>query len=601
MKNVIEYKFKSLPECFFNRVKESGDEVGYIYHDGKEWRTIKWKELGELVKKCASALIALGINKGDRVNVFGYNSLEWVIADFGILTAGGVVVPIYHTLPADQAGYIIKDCEGKIVFVENSVALDKVKSLKGELPDVKKVVVFKGLQKGDGDWVMTFDEFLKIGEEKYDENKIQERLGNINLDDLACFVYTSGTTGPPKGVMQTHRNHLAMAEMLYSIKDFRGDDVLYLFLPVAHSFARAAWYGAPFIGYKTIISRGIDKVIEDVGQTKPTILPSVPRIFEKVYDAVHQSAQASPLKRIIFNWAVKVGKERSKYIINKKPIPFFLSLKYKIAFNLVFKKLHQRLGGNIRFFISGGAPLSAEIAEFFHAADLLIIEGYGLTETTPALTINRLDNYKFGTVGLPLPGVEIKIAEDGEILARGPNIALGYFKKEEDTKEAFRENGWFHTGDIGEFDPDGFLKITDRKKDIIVTAGGKNIAPQIIENMIKAESPLISQVVMIGDKKPYCVALVSLNEEELKNWAKIHAKSNRSIDELVRDEEVKEEVKRVIEKVNSKLASYETIKKFRIVPKDFTIERGELTPTLKVKRKVVMERYKDLIEEMYSS
>ncbi len=600
MTEALKFPFKNLPEMFFKRVEKDPDRVAYIYHDGTQWKKATWKETGEKVKQAASAIINMGLEKGDRVCIFGYNSYPWLIADYGTLCAGGVVVPIYHTLPADQAGYIIKDCEAKFVFVENEVALEKVKSVKDEIPFVKKVITFSGLDRGDGEWLMTFEEFMQEGISNPREEEIQRRVESVDTDALACFVYTSGTTGPPKGVMQSHRNHLAMAEMLQSIGTFEEDDLMYLFLPVAHSFARAAWYGAPFIGFTIAISRGIDKVVDDLQEIKPTIVPSVPRIFEKIYDAVHSNAMASPVKKKIFDWAVKVGKERSKYIINKKPVPLLLKIKYKIAFALVFKKLHERVGGRIRFFISGGAPLSAEIAEFFHAADLLVLEGYGLTETTPAVTINRAEAYKFGTVGLPLPGVELKIADDGEILAKGPNIALGYYKKEAETKEAFEESGWFHTGDIGEFDEDGFLRITDRKKDLIVTAGGKNIAPQIIENMVKAETPLISQVVMIGDKKPYCVALVSLNEEELKKWADNQGKGDKSLEELARDSEVENIVRQAIERVNARLASFETIKKFRIVPRDFTIENGELTPTLKVKRKVVMQKYKDLIEQMYA-
>jgi long-chain acyl-CoA synthetase len=393
-----------------------------------------------------------------------------------------------------------------------------------------------------------------------------------------------------------------MVEMLYDIGDIREDDVCLLFLPLAHSFAKAVEYVHPRFGIKIAFAESIDKVIDNLAEVRPTVFPSVPRVFEKVYAKVRANAEASPIKKKIFDWAISVGKKYGDYKIKGQKPPLGLSIKHKIAHKLVFSKIHERVGGRIRFFISGGAPLSKEIAEFLWSVGLLVLEGYGLTETTPAISINTTREFKFGTVGKPLKWVEVKIAEDGEILARGPNIAKGYWKKPKETEEVFKPDGWFHTGDIGIIDEDGFLKITDRKKDLIKTAGGKYVAPQPIENAIKAGSPLISQAVVIGDARPYCVALITLNKDEVLNFAKAKGlDTSKSYEEIINDPVIVSEIQRVVDEVNSKLASFETIKKFRIIPQDFMIEDGSLTPTLKVKRKVIMERYKDIINEMYSS
>ena len=598
----IKIPYRNLAELFLKRAEETPDETAYIYKSDGEWKEMNWKDFVERAKVVASGLIELGVKREDRVAIYSYNRLEWIMCDLGIFMSGGISVPIYHSLPFNQSSYIINDSDTVVVFAENPDIVNEMREKRGEIPLVTRIISFdEGVE--EDDFVMRWSSFQKLGEESLEKNvsKIKENIDSMRPEDIATIVYTSGTTGVPKGVVQTHLNHLSMVEMLADIGDIRKDDIGLLFLPLAHSFARAVEYVHPKIGLKMAIAESIEKVVDNLAEVRPTIFPSVPRVFEKVHARVVSEAEKSPLKKKIFDWALRVGREVGELKLKKQDIPFSLNLKYKIAHKLVFSKLHKRLGGRIRFFVSGGAPLPKEIADFFWAAGLLILEGYGLTETTPALTINRTYDFKFGTVGKPLKWVEIKIAEDGEILARGPNIAKGYWKKPKETAEVFEESGWFHTGDIGEFDEDGFLKITDRKKDLIKTAGGKYVAPQPIENEIKTKSPLISQVVVIGDMRPYCVALITLNKEETIKWAEQNGIPTSDWNALINHEKLLGEIQSVIDEVNSHLASFETIKKFRILPDDFTIEDGSLTPTLKVKRRVIMKRYKDVIDTMYSS
>lgn len=603
MQYEVKIPFRNIPDLYRWRVNETPDRPAFSYKKDNQWVDISWKDFFERAKCIASALIHLGFKKGNTAAIYSYNRLEWVLADLGILLAGGTSVTIYHSLPFNQSSYIINDSDSIFVFAENKAIIEEMKEKRTEIPNVQKVISFDDRVE-EGDFIISFKTFEDLGRSylKNYEKQIEENIEKIKLDDIATLVYTSGTTGIPKGVIQTHLNHLSMVEMLYDIGDIRDDDVCLLFLPLAHSFAKAVEYSHPRFGIKIAFAESIDKVIDNLVEVRPTIFPSVPRVFEKVYAKVRANAEASPIKKKIFDWAISVGKKYGDYKIKGQKPPLGLSIKHKIAHKLVFSKIHERVGGRIRFFISGGAPLSKEIAEFFWAAGLLILEGYGLTETTPAISINTTREFKFGTVGKPLKWVEVKIAEDGEILARGPNIAKGYWKKPKETEEVFKPDGWFHTGDIGIIDEDGFLKITDRKKDLIKTAGGKYVAPQPIENAIKAGSPLISQAVVIGDARPYCVALITLNKDEVLNFAKAKGlDTSKSYEEIINDPVIVSEIQRVVDEVNSKLASFETIKKFRIIPQDFMIEDGSLTPTLKVKRKVIMERYKDIINEMYSS
>ena len=593
----------TLAKMFWSRVERSGDRPAQQFKQGGAWQTRTWREVGDVVRELALGLIALGRGKGDAVALLSASRAEWVQADFAIFSAGCITVPIYPSYPPDLIAYVIKDSGARTVFVEDAAQLAKVLEAREQIPQLEHVIVMNGY---DGPQpakaVMTWETLRRTGRDKAETHKstLAERVTTGRPEDVASIVYTSGTTGPPKGVVQTHGNHIAALAASKSSTPVQEGWVHLLFLPLAHSFARLESFLGVAHGLTTAFAENLDKLRDNLPETRPHFICSVPRVFEKVYAGVLAAAQAgSPLKRRIFQWAVAVGRDVSRHQQRGQPVPAGLELKRRVAHALVFSKLHARLGGRLQWAVSGGAPLSRDIAEFFHAAGILLLEGYGLTETCPALTFNRPDRYKFGSVGQALPGVELKIAPDGEILARGANVATrGYYKQPEATREVFEPDGWFHTGDIGRLDEDGFLFITDRKKDLIVTAGGMNVAPQNIENLLKAD-PFISQVMVHGDRRPYPVALITLNTEELGKFAREQGVLTSDPGALVRHPKIVERVARTVEEKNSNLQSYAKIKKFSILPDDFTLEGGELTPTLKVKRKVVSEKYKKELEGLY--
>ncbi|MBI2891202.1 MAG: long-chain fatty acid--CoA ligase [Nitrospirae bacterium] len=592
-----ELQGKTIPAIFRERVNKSGPKTAQHYKRAGGWETKTWLEVRQIADEIALGLMALGVKEREAVAILSASRAEWVWCDVAIMSAGGVTIPIYPSSTPEQVAYILNDSESVAVIAENTAQLEKLQAVRDQLKTVKHVIAIED-RKGKG--VKSLDEVREAGRSG-DLKALEKRIQAIKPDDLATIVYTSGTTGLPKGVMQSHTNHVSMAKMLATIGDFREGDSNLLFLPLAHSFARSEEYAGIYLGYETWFAESIDKVADNLGESRPTIFASVPRVYEKVYAKVQAGAAESPVKKKIFDWALTVGRQVSQKVQKKESVPVGLALQQKLAHKLVFSKLHARLGGRIRFCISGGAPLSREIAEFFHAAGILVIEGYGLTETCPALTINRLEEFRFGSVGKPIPGVEIKIAEDGEILGRGPNIALGYYKLADETKQAFLEDGWFATGDIGEFDPDGFLRITDRKKDLIKTAGGKYVAPQYVENLLKAKDPLISQAMVHGDKRPFCSALIALNAEELKPFLKgAGLNDSAGLSEAAREPKVVERIQASVNAVNAKLGSWEQVKKFALVPEDFTQENGMLTPTLKVRRKEVTRKYESVLDSMYA-
>ncbi|HEY4715975.1 MAG TPA: long-chain fatty acid--CoA ligase [bacterium] len=600
----MKYEFKNLGQMFFSRMSRYTDNPALRYKKDGQWVDVTWKEAGDSVKAIASALLAIGVKRGDKISIQSQSRLEWVLCDIGALSIGAITVPIYPSNTAEQSEYIINDSEAKVLIVENLMQLDKIKQIRQKIPNVIKIIVIKELTKSEDKTISSLDELINLGksELKKNDEQIKKILEEISIEDVATLVYTSGTTGSPKGVIQTHKNHIAMSTNLYKVYSHNPGDINLLFLPLAHSFARGIEFFGIYSGTGIMaFAESVEKIAQNLVEVKPQVMASVPRIFEKVYQAVLSGAQASPVKKKIFDWALEVGKQVSRLIQKKQPVPLGLRIKRSIAHKLVFSKLHAKLGGRIRFFISGGAPLSRDIAEFFHAAGILILEGYGLTETVPATHINRIDGYKFGTVGQLIPGVEVKIAPDGEIIVRGDNIATkGYFKKPEATAESFTADGWFKTGDIGEIDSEGFLKITDRKKDMIKTAGGKFVAPQNIENILKTD-PFVSQAVVIGDQRPYCVVLIAVNKEEAEKFAKGNGIQYKDYSDLIKNPQIRERVKHTIDAVNSKLASFESLKKFELLPQDLTQEGGELTPTLKVKRKVIMQKYNELVDSMYKN
>jgi len=592
---------ETIPELFLSAVRERPRPDCFSFRDKKtsQYVDVASTEAYRRVRALRHGLKSLGLRKGDRAALLSENRLEWALADLGILCAGGVTVPIYPTLLPDTIGYILNDCKPKVIFLSTAEQAEKVHSLRSKMPFLQDVIAFEA---ADLPNIMPFAKLLQIGANIVAENPPEPRedSGPSDRDDLASIIYTSGTTGDPKGVMLTHHNFVSNVLGTEEVMDFTPQDRCLSFLPLSHVFER-------LVGYYTMLYRGvgiayadaIDTVPQDMLDAKPTIVVSVPRLYEKIYARVLGTALAgSPLKKNIFFWARQVGEDYGHKMRGGESISGLLKFKYNLAQRLVFKKLQARTGGKLRFFISGGAPLSPKINEFFYAAGLIILEGYGLTETSPILTANTFKNFKIGSVGKPFPGTEIKIAEDGEILARGAQIMKGYYNNEPATREVLSEDGWFATGDIGHLDEEGFLFITDRKKDVIVTAGGKNIAPQPIENAIK-ENKFVSQVVVLGDKQPYLSCLIVPNFETLQEHAVKSSLAFTDLSGLIKHPEIAALFDSQIEHINAKLPSFNQIKKYALLDHEFTLEGGELTPTLKVKRWAIARKYRQVIDNLY--
>lgn len=588
---------QNLLQSFLESVEKFDQRPCFRFKKNNQWKTLTWKEAEEEVREIALGLKSLGVGKGDMVALFSSTRLEWTLCDLGVLSLGAVTVPIYQSNTAEQAAFILKNSGARVAFVENRPLHQKIASERRGLPDLRKVILISG--KGNGEeGVLTLDQLQKAGRDG-DADAWRKGMDRIRGDDMATLVYTSGTTGPPKGAMLSHGNFLAELAACRRLFDISEKDTSIIFLPLAHIISRVMQFFQIQVGFVQAYAESIDKLIDNIGEIRPHFFVSVPRIFEKVHERVLQQVEAgSPLKKGIFSWASAIGRKVSLRKQQGKTVGILLSLQERLASLLVFDKLKRRLGGRLRYAVCGGAPLSKEISEFFHAAGILILEGYGLTETTAAINCDTVNDFRFGTVGKSVFGVEEKIAPDGEILVRGPVVFQGYYRDPEATRQVLTPDRWFKTGDIGEFTPDGFLRITDRKKDIIVTAGGKNIAPQNIENILKAV-PFISQVMVHGDKRKYLSALVTLNQEAVEKFARKEGIPYRDFGELTRHPKVFSLVKRAIDEKNRGLASFETIKRFAILENDFSQETGELTPTLKVKRKFVSDKYKGILDQLY--
>ena len=589
----------TLTQLFFEAVDRfSSKGAALRYKQGGKWHDVTHQELARKVHHAAVGLWELGVCPGDKVAILSANRPEWAIADYACLTARCADIPIYPTIPGHQVAYILNDSQAVAAFVADRTQYQKIAEHRPELPNLKHIICFD--PPGDDEGVISLQELCQRGaaaENKYPNYK--KDACAIGENDLATLIYTSGTTGAPKGVMTTHRNIASNVEATLKVIDVGPEDSCLSLLPLSHTFERMAGHYIMFHSGTTIsYAESIDQVPANLLEVRPTIVLSVPRLFEKIYGRVLENATAgSAVKRRIFFWARGTAEAWADLALAGKQIPGGLAFKKKIADKLVFSKLQGRTGGRIRFFVSGGAPLYPEIARFFFAAGIPILEGYGITETSPVISVNPLESPRMGTVGPPLPGVEVKIAQDGEILARGPNVMAGYHNNPEATREAIDEDGWFHTGDIGELDSDNYLKITDRKKDIIVTAGGKNIAPQPIENKVKANQYVLNAV-MVGDKRKFPLILVVPNVDGLEAWA-VGQKVLTDPGEFLKHPDVVAKIEAEVMGCFGDLASYEIPKKVQIIETDFSIEAGELTPTLKVKRKVVEEKYKDLIDALY--
>ncbi len=594
--------FESVAALFLSRVERTPSVLAYKFPTGRDtWGSMTWGEAGERVKHIACGLHALGLEREHRVGILSTTRLEWILADMATLCAGGATTTIYPSNTPEECAYILGDSQASFAFAEDNGQAAKLVEVRDQLPSLRQVVVFDGDAGHDG-FVLTLADLEEKGRAFAEANpgKYEAIAGEVKRDDLSTLIYTSGTTGKPKGVELIHDCWLFEAEAIDQLGILSPDDHQYLWLPLSHSFGKVLEVAQLHIGFPTTVDGRIPKLVDNLAIVKPTFMAAAPRIFEKVYNkVVTGAAEKGGLTYKIFTWAVGVGRRVSALTQQgKKPGPL-LGAQFKVADKLVFSKLRARFGGRVRFFISGSAPLSRDMAEFFHAAGILILEGYGLTESSAATFVNVPSNYKFGTVGPPLPGVEVKIApEDGEVLLKARGVMRGYHNLPEATAEIL-EDRWLRTGDIGELDADGYLRITDRKKDLIKTSGGKYVAPQKLEAKLKALCPYLSQVLVHGNMRNFCSALVTLDEESIKGWATERGLGSKSTTELAEDPQVRELVQDAIKVLNADLASYETLKRFAILPKDLSVEDGELTPSLKVKRKVVETKYKDVLDGFY--
>jgi len=595
---------KTIPELYRFLTEEYAPKTGkYIIKRkvNEQYEGISYKELKEETDLFAFGLSALGIKRGDCAALISENRPEWVYADFALQMLGVVNVPVYPSLTSDSIEYILNDSESKIVIVSTKFQLNKLVKISDKCKYLKNIIIFNEHEFDPNvKDLHTFKSIQQKGRIVRDESPdlLIQSSSIINENDTCTIIYTSGTTGEPKGVVLTHKNILSNVNSALETFPITHEDVFLSFLPLCHIFERMAGYYTAFASGCTVCyAESIEKVAANLLEVKPTIMTSVPRLFERIYSKILKNVESQPAKKQkIFFWAVEIGRQ---YMQLKKrgSVPVALNLKHKIADKLVFKKLREKTGGNLRFFISGGAALSRDLGEFFEAVGIQILEGYGLTESSPVLAANKPDDYKFGTVGKPFPGVEIKIASDGEIMARGPNIMQGYFKKRKESEETLKD-GWLHTGDIGVFDGDGFLMITDRKKHLFKTSAGKYIAPTPIENIFLA-SKYIDQFVLIGDRRMFLSALIVPDFEAVKEYADSHKIVYKNEEDLVKNDDIYKLLEEDMARFQKKLANYERVRKFVLLERPFTIENGEITPSLKIKRKVVEEKYGDLIERMY--
>ncbi len=584
---------KTIPAIYLNRIKASGPKVAFITISGD--KTMSWNEVNGYIRAIYNFLCNQNLRRLEKVAIISQSRPEWIMTDIAIQCAQLVTVPIYPNNTIEDVSYILSHSDSKLIFLEDSTQYEKIKKVFLKTSKEVPIVIFDAPNNLKG--ALSFKEL--ISSYSMPVRDFEDSAKSVNEDDPFSIVYTSGTTGVPKGVVLTQKNIVSEISSVICGLNITENDVSVTFLPFAHILGRVESLACVYVGFAIGFAENINKVAEAILKIKPTILVSVPRIYEKIFIKIKSAVEeSSSFKTKLFNWAVAVGRKVAREKSNNKGLSPILFLKHLVADKLVFTKIREKMGGRLKLTISGGAALNAELCEFFHACGIKILEGYGLTETTAAIAVNRPDNYGFGTVGLPIDGVEIKIAEDGEILVRGNVVFKEYYNDPLNTKNAFKD-GWFLTGDIGYIDEKGRVVITDRKKDIIVTSGGKNIAPQKIENMLR-NTKFISQAMVWGDGKPYLVALITLNEAEILDWAKNKAIKFQSIKELICNKEVEELIRFNIEAINGKLANFETIKRFRILPCDFAIDAGELTPSLKIKRKTVYERYKVFLEEMYS-
>lgn len=597
---------RTINQVFKNRAGKYKDRLAVEKKMDGRWQTATWTEYYERARNTGLGLYALGVRQGDRVAVLSENRLEWIYTDMGGLGIGACVVPVYATVPAKDVQYVVNDCEARVIVVEDKAQLAKVLSSDNACPGLEKIIVIdpEGCRI-DGDQVIAFKDLMALGEKKHqaDPDLFEKLSDAVTPDDLLTIQYTSGSTGLPKGAMLTHGNIMATLQSMSAVRPPFADDTDHVvgFLPLSHVFERIpVHYFVMYIGITKSYAGSMNTLLEDIQEKKPTIMFAVPRVLEKIYQKMSLTIREKPpAVQKLFAWAQKVGDGVSKYKEEKKSPPLGLRIKHKIAYLLVFKKLQDALGGRIRWMCAAGAPIAKEIVNFFNAAGIFVLEGYGMSELSGGACLSNLNDFRPGSVGRPLPGIDIKIAGDGEILVKGDMVTKGYWRLADKTKESFTGDGYLKTGDIGKFDESGLLFITDRKKDLLITSGGKNIAPQKIESLFK-NNPLFTQFVVIGEGRNYLTALMTLDPDITARLARENSIQYDSPGDLITHPEFRKVIDRIVEEKNSHLARVETIKKYAILPNDFCVDTGELTVTLKLKRNVIREKYADIIASMYA-
>lgn len=588
---------------FRERVSASGPKEAFRHPGGADWVSVTWAEAGERVTRIAAGLLSLGVEGEQRVGIASGTRYEWILADLGIMCAGAATTTVYPSTMADDVAYILADSDSKVVFAEDAEQLAKLVEQRDNLPGVVKVVLFEG-DTGDDDWVISLADLEQLGSDLLADNPtaVDDAIAGISSDDLATLIYTSGTTGRPKGVRLLHSAWTYEGAAIQAQGILSEDDLQFLWLPLAHSFGKVLMSTQMAIGFPTAVDGRVDQIVPNLAVVQPTFMGAAPRIFEKAHAKIvtMQAAEGGP-KEKLFLKAFEVGKQVDELKRDGKKVPFGLGVQHGIFDTLVFKKVRERFGGRVRFFISGAAPLNKDIAEWFHAAGIVILEGYGLTESSAGSFVNRPEHYKFGTVGPAFPGSEVKLGDNDEILFRGPGVMNGYHNLPEETAATLDDEGWLHTGDKGALDEDGFLRITGRIKDLFKTSGGKYIAPAAIESKFKAICPYASQFQVFGHAQKYCVALVTLDPEAMEAWAAENGMAGKSYAEIVSSPAVEQMVSGYVDEMNAQLNRWETVKKWQLLDHDLTVESGELTPSMKVKRNVVESNYADALAGMYES
>ncbi len=598
----VDSRASTVAQMVLDRVAATPDAEAYRYPVGSGWESATWRETGDRIHLLAAGLISLGVRPEERVAIAAATRYEWVLADLAIMCAGAATTTIYPTTTASEVAYITGDSGSRVVFAEDDNQIKKIREHRSELADLTTIVTFDGTP-DESDGVLALADLEARGKAHLAEHPsaVEDAIAAIGPESLATLIYTSGTTGKPKGVRLTHDCWTYEGAAIDAVGILHPDDLQYLWLPLAHSFGKVLLTAQLQIGFPTAVDGRVDKIIENVAVIRPTFMAAAPRIFEKAHGRIVSTVeQEGGIKAKLFAWAFDVGRKVSAQRQEGKDPGGLLAAQYKLADTLVFSKIQQRFGGRLRFFVSGAAALSHDVAQWFHAAGILIVEGYGLTETSAATCVNLPGRFKFGTVGPSFPGTQLRIASDGEVLVKGPGVMRGYHNMPELTDEVLDPDGWFHTGDIGKIEDGGLLRITDRKKDLFKTSNGKYVAPQLIEVAFKALCPYASQVVVHGERRTFCSALITLDADAIGSWAAENGLAGRQYAEIVGSESARTMVQGYVDQLNAKLNSWETIKQFAILDRDLTIEEGEMTPSLKLRRKAVETRYADILDKFYT-